>query len=179
MCFTSTIVRAGLLALAALATPSLAQTSAPSPGAAVPPYLAPGAIVLPPSETTGSGIRDRGFEPSGMDTSLLLHDRAVSRGGLIAFLQEWSAVAWQTREVLERYLVAKAAKGAPCFPPIRPAQRQTSSRTSTNWNGLPGGLIGEEDVGYEPEYQADEGDVQNQAVKKQKASDAVASNSRS
>ena len=53
----------------------------PPPGAAVPPYLAPGAIVLPPSETTGSGIRDRGFEPRGMDTSIEATN--PSRKGLI------------------------------------------------------------------------------------------------
>ena len=63
---SSTILRAGFLALSVAATPSLAQTGAPAgdypgdlapgaaavlpyltPGAPAPPYLAPGAAVLP------------------------------------------------------------------------------------------------------------------------------------
>jgi hypothetical protein len=92
MRLTSTIMRAGLLALGAvaLATPSLAQTGAPAgsgenrsptaagiypgqlaPGAVMPPYLAsppyigPGGFITLPSETTGSSIRPVG--PSGVD----------------------------------------------------------------------------------------------------------------
>jgi hypothetical protein len=84
---TSTIVRAGFLALsvAALATPSLAQTGAPAGsggdsnpatgsdiynldrGGDYPAWGAPGGIV-PPDGTTGSGIRDREFRRRGMDT---------------------------------------------------------------------------------------------------------------
>jgi len=80
---TSTIVGAGLLALgvSALATPGLAQTDVPARsggphpttgsefnnrGRDYPAWGAPGAVV-PPDETTGSGIRDREFRPRGVD----------------------------------------------------------------------------------------------------------------
>jgi len=84
MRFTSTIIRAGLLALgvSAFATPGLAQTDVPAGsggpsnptagsefnnrGRDYPAWGAPGAVV-PPDETTGSGIRDREFRPRGVD----------------------------------------------------------------------------------------------------------------